>query len=230
MRSAHAAATGGGARHDYRRDPRGAAAAYRHDGRGLLCRVAAPVTVGIESTGYAVWFHTLLQRLGHTVLVGDAAKMRAMVVRKTKTDRRDALHILDLLRHDRFPNYLVARSRHAGAAGLADAPPAPCPHPDQAQEWRAGPRLEPRARPGLQASPSRWPRPAPGPPPATLIPCSAAIRVWTCSGPSAPISIISMRPSPPLPARIPTRLADIRSPHSVPRRSRLSSVPGGTRP
>src|SRR5712691_5411390 len=66
-----------------------------------------PVTVGIESTGYAIWFHTLLQRLGHTVLVGDAAKIRAMVVRKTKTDRRDALHILDLLRHDRFPTIWV---------------------------------------------------------------------------------------------------------------------------
>src|SRR5712691_10675053 len=62
-----------------------------------------PVTVGIESTGYALWFHELMQRLGHTLLVGEAAKIRAMVVRKTKTDRRDALHILDLLRHDRFP-------------------------------------------------------------------------------------------------------------------------------
>src|SRR5262249_51940767 len=62
-----------------------------------------PVTVGIESTGYASWFHTLMQRLGHTLLVGDAAKIRAMVVRKTKTDRRDARHVLDLLRHDRFP-------------------------------------------------------------------------------------------------------------------------------
>jgi len=29
-----------------------------------------PVTVGIESTGYSLWFHTLLQRLGHTLLVG----------------------------------------------------------------------------------------------------------------------------------------------------------------
>ena len=66
-----------------------------------------PVTVGIESTGYAVWFHTLMQRLGHTLLVGDAAKIRAMVVRKTKTDRRDALHSLDLLRHDRFPTIWV---------------------------------------------------------------------------------------------------------------------------
>ena len=66
-----------------------------------------PVTVGVESTGYAVWFHTLVQRLGHTLLVGDAAKIRAMVVRKTKTDRRDALHILDLLSHDRFPTIWV---------------------------------------------------------------------------------------------------------------------------
>ena len=38
-----------------------------------------PVTVGIESTGYAIWFHALMDRLGHTVLVGDAAKIRAIV-------------------------------------------------------------------------------------------------------------------------------------------------------
>jgi transposase len=62
-----------------------------------------PVTVGIESTGYSLWFHTLLQRLGHTLLVGEAAQIRAMVVRKTKTDRRDARHLLHLLQHDRFP-------------------------------------------------------------------------------------------------------------------------------
>jgi len=28
-----------------------------------------------------------MRRLGHTLLVGDAAKIRAMVLRKTKTDR-----------------------------------------------------------------------------------------------------------------------------------------------
>jgi transposase len=66
-----------------------------------------PVTVGIESTGYSLWLHTLLQRLGHTLLVGEAAKIRAMVVRKTKTDRRDARHLLDLLHHDRFPTVWV---------------------------------------------------------------------------------------------------------------------------
>src|SRR5215470_6400123 len=62
-----------------------------------------PVTIGIETTGYTQWFHALMHRLGHTVLVGEAAKIRAMVVRKTKTERRDARHLLDLLKHDRFP-------------------------------------------------------------------------------------------------------------------------------
>jgi transposase len=66
-----------------------------------------PVTVGIESTGYALWFHELMQRLGHTLLVGEAAKIRAMVVRKTKTDRRDAQHLLDLLKHERFPTVWI---------------------------------------------------------------------------------------------------------------------------
>ena len=66
-----------------------------------------PVTIGIETTGYTQWFHALMHRLGHTVLVGEAAKIRAMVVRKTKTDRRDARHLLDLLKQDRFPTVWV---------------------------------------------------------------------------------------------------------------------------
>lgn len=59
--------------------------------------------MAIESTGYALWFHALMRRLGHTLLVGGAAKIRATVVRKTKTDRRDARHILTLLSEERFP-------------------------------------------------------------------------------------------------------------------------------
>ena len=46
-----------------------------HDGSAVEAFYAAlprPVTVGIESTGYAIWFHALMHRLGHTVLVGDA--------------------------------------------------------------------------------------------------------------------------------------------------------------
>src|SRR5512138_792296 len=67
-----------------------------------------PVTIGIETTGYTQWFHALMHRLGHTVLVGEAGKIRAMVVRKTKTDRRDARHLLELLKHDRFPTVWMA--------------------------------------------------------------------------------------------------------------------------
>jgi transposase len=66
-----------------------------------------PVTIGIETTGYTQWFHALMYRLGHTVLVGEAAKIRAMVVRRTKTDRRDARHLLDLLKQDRFPTVWI---------------------------------------------------------------------------------------------------------------------------
>ena len=36
-----------------------------------------PVTIGIETTGYTPWFHALMHQFGHTVLVGEAAKIRA---------------------------------------------------------------------------------------------------------------------------------------------------------
>src|SRR5262249_20210739 len=77
-----------------------------HDSRAVedfYSAMPRPVTVGIESTGYSLWFHALMQRLGHTLVVGEAAKIRAMVVRKIKTDRRDARHLRDLLKDDRFP-------------------------------------------------------------------------------------------------------------------------------
>ncbi len=77
-----------------------------HEGNAVerfYATLPPPVTVGIESTGYSLWFHALLQRLGHTLLVGEAAKIRAMVVRKTKTDRRDARHLRDLLKDERLP-------------------------------------------------------------------------------------------------------------------------------
>jgi transposase len=39
--------------------------------------------------------------------IGDAADIRAAMVRKQKTDARDDLHILDLLLTDRFPRIWV---------------------------------------------------------------------------------------------------------------------------
>jgi transposase len=53
--------------------------------------------------GTRSWFEDLLDRLGHEVWIGDAAEIRASYVRKQKTDRRDAAHILKLLMENRFP-------------------------------------------------------------------------------------------------------------------------------
>jgi transposase len=62
-----------------------------------------PSLIGLESCGNSQWFIDLLQQLGHEVWFGDAAQIRASYVRKQKTDRRDAAHILKLLLEGRFP-------------------------------------------------------------------------------------------------------------------------------
>ena len=66
-------------------------------------QLPAPSLIGIEACGNSQWFVDLLQRLGHEVWIGDAAQIRASYVRKQKTDRRDAAHILKLLVEGRFP-------------------------------------------------------------------------------------------------------------------------------
>jgi transposase len=62
-----------------------------------------PALVGIEACGNSQWFIDLAEELGHVVWVGDAAQIRASYVRRQKTDRRDAGHILKLLMESRFP-------------------------------------------------------------------------------------------------------------------------------
>ena len=49
----------------------------------------------------------MLAKLGHELWVGDAAEIRAAMVRKQKTDARDAMHILDLLLTKRFPRIWI---------------------------------------------------------------------------------------------------------------------------
>ena len=66
-----------------------------------------PALVGVESVGNSQWFIDLLERLGHQVWIGDAAQIRASYVRKQKTDKRDAGHILKLLAENRFPRIWV---------------------------------------------------------------------------------------------------------------------------
>ena len=61
------------------------------------------VRVGVEASGHSLWFERLLAELGHELWKGDAAKIRAAEVRKQKTDDRDALHILQLMQENRFP-------------------------------------------------------------------------------------------------------------------------------
>jgi transposase len=63
--------------------------------------------VGMEACGHYPWFERLLGELGIELWLGDAAKVRASVVRKQKTDRRDAEHLLTLMRENRFPRIWV---------------------------------------------------------------------------------------------------------------------------
>jgi transposase len=70
-------------------------------------QLAGPVVVGMEACGNTLWFERLLASLGHRLRMGDAGKIRAMEVRKQKTDRRDAELLLRLLLEDRFPEVWI---------------------------------------------------------------------------------------------------------------------------
>jgi transposase len=65
------------------------------------------VRVGMEASGHARWFERLLAELAFELWIGDAAEIRAKRVRKQKTDREDARHILQLLMENRFPKIWV---------------------------------------------------------------------------------------------------------------------------
>ena len=73
------------------------------EARGFYAGLKGAVRVGIEATGHTAWFEALLAELGYELWMGDAAKIRAAVVRKQKTDARDAAHLLDMLCTNRFP-------------------------------------------------------------------------------------------------------------------------------
>jgi transposase len=66
-----------------------------------------PVRVGMEASGHARWFERLLAELHQEIWVGDPGQIKASRVRKQKTDRRDAEHILKLMLEDRFPRVWI---------------------------------------------------------------------------------------------------------------------------
>ena len=65
------------------------------EARAFYAALPTPARVGLEATGPIHWLERMLTELGHELWVGDAAQIRAQVVRKQKTDSRDAVHILD---------------------------------------------------------------------------------------------------------------------------------------
>jgi transposase len=75
----------------------------RDDVRSFYAQFPAPARIGLEATGYARWFHRLLDSLGHQLLLGDAYVIRKCAIRRQKNDRRDAELLLDLLLHGDFP-------------------------------------------------------------------------------------------------------------------------------
>src|ERR1700693_444097 len=81
----------------------------RENGEALSfdARLPKSVLVGMEATGYAQWFERMLAELGHELWIGHASEIRAGVVRKQKTDARDAAHLLRLLVEKRFPRIWI---------------------------------------------------------------------------------------------------------------------------
>jgi transposase len=97
-----------------------------------------PALVGIESTGYTIWFAEMLGRLGHQLVVGEAGKIRAQETRQQKHDRRDADHILNLLVRGDFPQIWLPSAAERDVRVLLE-------HRHQLVQWRT------RAKNGLQA-------------------------------------------------------------------------------
>lgn len=75
----------------------------RDDVRGFYTQLPQPAIVGVESCGYAVWFHRLVEETGHQLSVGDARRIRQFAKRRQKNDRRDAALLLELLVKGDFP-------------------------------------------------------------------------------------------------------------------------------
>ena len=73
------------------------------DAKLFYQQLSAPVLIGMEATGNSQWVVEMVEDLGHEIWIGDAAQIRASYVRKQKTDKRDAAHILKLVVEGRFP-------------------------------------------------------------------------------------------------------------------------------
>jgi transposase len=73
------------------------------DVRAFYQQFHVPAVVGLEATGYARWFHRLVEETGHRLVIGDALRIRQFAARRQKNDRRDSELLLDLLLRGDFP-------------------------------------------------------------------------------------------------------------------------------
>src|SRR5258708_4171030 len=77
------------------------------EARAFYASLPKAVLVGMEAPGYAQWFERMLAEFGHELWIGHASEIRAGVVRKQRTDARDAQHLLRLLLEKRFPRIWI---------------------------------------------------------------------------------------------------------------------------
>jgi transposase len=77
------------------------------EARAFYASLPPAALVGMEAGGHSQWFERMMAELGHELWLGDAARIRASVVRPQKTDQRDAEHLLTLLLEKRFPKLWV---------------------------------------------------------------------------------------------------------------------------
>ncbi len=84
---------------------------HTEQAREFYAALPSPARVGMECCGHSQWFERMLAAQGHELWLGDAAQIRATVVRQQKTDRRDAEHLLKLMLEDRFPRVWVPSSQ-----------------------------------------------------------------------------------------------------------------------
>ena len=69
----------------------------------FYAQFGAGAVIGVESSGYSLWFQQMVEGLGMELRVGDAYAIRQMARRRQKNDRRDAALLLDLLLRGDFP-------------------------------------------------------------------------------------------------------------------------------
>ena len=72
--------------------------------REFYKRLAQPVIVGFEASGYSLWFEDLMHDLGCQVRIGDAKEIRRRARSRQKNDRRDSELLLELLCRNEFPS------------------------------------------------------------------------------------------------------------------------------